>query len=84
MAYTITEDCINCDACRPECPTESVSVGDDTYVIDANTCVECVDEATCGVRLAMKEVRDATARILDHTTLASVNARVARKRPKSS
>ena len=50
MAYTITEDCINCDACRPECPTESVSVGDDTYVIDANTCVECVeyyDEPKC-------------------------------------
>ncbi|HEX3229733.1 MAG TPA: 4Fe-4S binding protein [Pyrinomonadaceae bacterium] len=43
MAYTITEDCINCDACRPECPTESVHVGEDTYEIDANTCVECVD-----------------------------------------
>jgi Rrf2 family protein len=38
-------------------------------------CVECVDEATCGVRLAMKEVRDATAQILDHTTLADVNVR---------
>jgi ferredoxin len=43
MAYTVTEDCINCDACRPECPTESVSIGDDTYLIDPNTCVECVD-----------------------------------------
>jgi len=39
-------------------------------------CVECVDEATCGVRLAMKEVRDATAEILDNTTLADINARV--------
>ncbi|MEO8259127.1 MAG: Rrf2 family transcriptional regulator [Acidobacteriota bacterium] len=47
-------------------------------------CPECVDEPTCGVRLAMKEVRDATARILDHTTLADVNARVARKRRKPS
>jgi Rrf2 family protein len=47
-------------------------------------CVECVDEPTCGVRLAMKEVRDATARILDHTTLADVNTRVAGKRRKSS
>jgi Rrf2 family protein len=47
-------------------------------------CAECVDERTCGVRLAMKEVRDATARILEHTTLADVNARVARKRRKSS
>ena len=47
-------------------------------------CAECLDEPTCGVRIAMKEVRDATARILDHTTLADVNARVARRRRKSS
>ena len=43
-------------------------------------CAECVDEQTCGVRLAMKLVRDATARILDHTTLAGVNAQIGRKR----
>jgi len=46
-------------------------------------CAECIDEPTCGVRLAMKQVRDATAQILDHTTLADVNGRVARKRRKS-
>ena len=45
-------------------------------------CAECVDELTCGVRLAMKKVRDATAHILDHTTLADVNAQTARKRRK--
>ena len=38
-------------------------------------CDECLDEDTCGVRLAMKEVRDATAHILDNTTLAGLNAR---------
>jgi Rrf2 family protein len=43
-------------------------------------CVECVDEQTCGVRLAMKEVRDATANILDNTNLADVNKKVARRR----
>src|SRR5690242_4165823 len=43
-------------------------------------CEECVDERTCGVRLAMKEVRDATASILDHTTLAGLNRRLTRKR----
>ncbi len=37
-------------------------------------CEECVDEETCGVRKAMKEVRDATAQILDNTTLAGLNA----------
>jgi Rrf2 family protein len=47
-------------------------------------CNECLDEQTCGVRLAMKKVRDATARILDHTTLADVNARVTRKRRRVS
>jgi Rrf2 family protein len=40
-------------------------------------CDDCLDEERCGIRLAMKEVRDATARILDHTTLASLNRRVA-------
>ena len=46
-------------------------------------CEECVDERTCGIRLAMKEVRDATARILDNTTLADLNARVALERRNS-
>jgi Rrf2 family protein len=40
-------------------------------------CDECLDEETCGIRLAMKEVRDATAHILDNTTLAGLNARTA-------
>ena len=31
-------------------------------------CTEC-DEATCGIRLVMKDVRDAMAEILDHTSL---------------
>jgi Rrf2 family protein len=35
-------------------------------------CEECHDERTCGIRLVMKEVRDATARILDATTLADL------------
>jgi ferredoxin len=39
MALTILEDCINCDACRVECPTESVRAGEDIYEIDPNTCV---------------------------------------------
>lgn len=32
-------------------------------------CEECIDETTCGIRSVMKEVRDATAEILDGTTL---------------
>ncbi|HTW88203.1 MAG TPA: Rrf2 family transcriptional regulator [Candidatus Binataceae bacterium] len=35
-------------------------------------CDECSDERTCAVRLLMRDVRDATARILDSTTLADL------------
>jgi Rrf2 family protein len=35
-------------------------------------CQDCRDEAGCGVRWVMKGVRDATARILDRTTLADL------------
>jgi Rrf2 family protein len=39
-------------------------------------CEECEDEATCGIRIVMKEVRDATASILDGASLADVLTRV--------
>ena len=38
-------------------------------------CEECTDEATCGLRMVFKDVRDRTAEILDGTTLADVEAR---------
>jgi Rrf2 family protein len=41
-------------------------------------CQECRDETTCGIRLVMKEVRDATAEILDGTSLADMIKNVAR------
>jgi Rrf2 family protein len=43
-------------------------------------CADCRDEAGCAVRLAMKEVRDATAKILDGTSIASLQQRVASSR----
>jgi ferredoxin len=42
MATHITEECINCGACEPECPNEAISEGDEIYVIDPNLCTECV------------------------------------------
>jgi DNA-binding IscR family transcriptional regulator len=39
-------------------------------------CDECQDEATCGIRMVMKEVRDSTARILDGTTFGHVVRRM--------
>src|SRR5262245_29387891 len=38
-------------------------------------CDECIDELTCGIRQVMKEVRDATAAILDSTTLEDLLTR---------
>lgn len=38
----------------------------------------CDDEATCGLRLTMLDVRNAIADILDQTTLADVSTRVAK------
>jgi Rrf2 family protein len=39
-------------------------------------CRDCRDEKTCGIRMVMQDVRDATAKILDSTTLADVLERV--------
>ena len=35
-------------------------------------CEECIDEAYCGIRQVMKDVRDATLKILTETTLADM------------
>ncbi len=50
MALKINEDCISCGACEPECPVDAISEGDDIYVIDPETCIECkghFDEPQC-------------------------------------
>jgi ferredoxin len=50
MALIITDECINCGACEPECPNDAITAGDEIYVIDAAKCTECVghfDESQC-------------------------------------
>ena len=42
MALKITEECINCDVCEPECPNQAISQGLEYYVIDPDKCTECV------------------------------------------
>lgn len=42
MALMITEECINCDVCAPECPNEAIHPGEGLYVIDPTRCTECV------------------------------------------
>lgn len=50
MALMITDECINCDVCEPECPNEAIYPGDEIYEIDPSLCTECVghfDEPQC-------------------------------------
>jgi ferredoxin len=42
MALKITDQCINCDVCEPECPNGAISMGEEIYVIDWHKCTECV------------------------------------------
>ncbi|MGL4455159.1 MAG: YfhL family 4Fe-4S dicluster ferredoxin [Plesiomonas sp.] len=42
MALLITDKCINCDMCEPECPNKAIAMGDLIYEIDPNLCTECV------------------------------------------
>jgi ferredoxin len=42
MALKITDQCINCDVCEPECPNGAISMGAEIYVIDPRRCTECV------------------------------------------
>jgi Fe-S-cluster-containing hydrogenase component 2 len=50
MALLITDECINCDVCEPECPNGAISMGAEIYQIDPHKCTECVghfDEPQC-------------------------------------
>ena len=42
MALMITDECINCDVCEPECPNEAIYQGEEIYEIDPDKCTECV------------------------------------------
>src|SRR5271166_938356 len=69
-------------------PASSIMVGHIVRLIDGplaplpcvsktayRKCDECHDERTCGIRIIMREVREATARILDSTSLADIQKR---------
>ena len=50
MALMITDECINCDVCEPECPNDAITMGAEIYEIDPRKCTECVghfDEPQC-------------------------------------
>lgn len=41
MAHVISDDCISCGSCEPECPVEAISEGEEKYEIDAEECIDC-------------------------------------------
>ena len=50
MALRISEECINCAVCEPECPNGAISQGNSSYTIDPALCTECVghfDNSQC-------------------------------------
>jgi len=52
MALRISDECINCDVCEPQCPNQAISMGVDYYEINPALCTECVghfDEPQCQV-----------------------------------
>jgi ferredoxin len=42
MSLMITDECINCDVCEPECPNGAIYQGQEIYEINPNLCTECV------------------------------------------
>jgi len=42
MALMITDECINCDVCEPECPNNAIYQGLNIYEINPELCTECV------------------------------------------
>lgn len=42
MSLLITDECINCDVCEPECPNGAISPGAEIYEINPKLCTECV------------------------------------------
>lgn len=42
MALMITDECINCDVCEPECPNDAIYQGEEIYEINPDLCTECV------------------------------------------
>ena len=52
MALYITDQCINCDVCEPECPNDAIYQGELIYEIETSKCTECIghfDKEQCVV-----------------------------------
>lgn len=56
MAYKISDACVTCGSCEPECPVAAITPGDEKYHIDPDTCIECgACAAICPVEAISQE-----------------------------
>ncbi|TMS57230.1 YfhL family 4Fe-4S dicluster ferredoxin [Imbroritus primus] len=72
MALMITDECINCDVCEPECPNEAIFMGPEIYQIDPDKCTECVghfDAPQCQQVCPVACIPNDPQRVESHTQL---------------
>jgi len=72
MALMITDDCINCTVCEPECPNAAIFEGDEIFEIDPERCTECVghfDEPQCQMVCPVDCIPVNPARVESHDML---------------
>lgn len=72
MALHITEECINCDVCEPQCPNTAIYMGAEIYEIDPSLCTECVghfNEPQCQVVCPVECIEIHPQHPEDHATL---------------
>ncbi|MHA3104018.1 YfhL family 4Fe-4S dicluster ferredoxin [Acinetobacter sp. ANC 3791] len=72
MALLITNECINCDMCLPECPNTAISEGKKVYEIDPERCTECVgfyEAPTCMAVCPINCIEPDPAHVEDQTQL---------------
>ncbi len=56
MASFITDDCIGCGNCEPECPCGAISQAGDVWVVDPELCGDCITAEVCvGVEICPTE-----------------------------
>ena len=78
MALKITDQCINCDVCEPECPNGAIYQGVEIYEIDPDKCTECVGHFDAPQCVEVCPV-DCIPLDLDHVeTLAELEAKFVR------
>ena len=74
MALHITDECINCDVCEPQCPNTAIYMGAEIYEIDPSRCTECVghfDEPQCQVVCPVECIVVDPAHTEDHAALTA-------------